>query len=147
MTVADPCQIDFYVLADRTVSAELLVCRLALMAWEHGHRTAVVVEDEAQARYWDSLMWEIPEGRFLPHKQMRHAGAAPVTIGTLAEVQDDTSDVIINLTGKAVPSPERFRRLLELVPSDDKQRKASRDKFRAYRQLGLKPESHEINHN
>jgi len=35
---------------------------------------------------------------------------------------------------------------LELVPSDERQRTSSRDKFRAYRQLGLNPESHQINH-
>jgi len=144
--VADTCQIDFYVLQDGSISPELLVCRLALMAWEQGYRTVVVVEDEAQARHWDSLMWEQPQGRFLPHKQIRQPGAAPVAIGTLSELQDGVAEVVINLTPLAVPSPERFRRLLELVPSDERQRTSSRDKFRAYRQLGLNPESHQINH-
>lgn len=145
--MTDICQIDFYVLEDESLSPELLVCRLALMAWEQGNRIIVLVENEARAKQMDKLMWETPQGRFLPHEVMAKPGFAPVKIGTVRELEDDAAEVIINLTREAVPSPERFRRLLELVPSNDSQRKASREKFRAYRNLGLKPESHTINRN
>ena len=145
MTAA--CQIDFYVLQDRTASTESLACQLALMAWEHGNRVMVLAENEKQAEQVDTLMWENPKGRFLPHKQKRQAGFAPVIIVTLAELADDAGEVIINLTQDAVPRPQRFRRLLELVPADDAQRKASREKFRVYRTQGLKPESHPFKHN
>lgn len=141
------CQIDFYVLEDESLAPELLVCRLALMAWEQGNRIVVLVENQAQAKQLDELMWEKPQGRFLPHDVMPQPGFAPVKIGTVLELEDEGAEVIINLTREAVPAPERFRRLLELVPSNDSQRKASREKFRAYRKLGLKPESHTINRN
>jgi len=43
-----------------------------------------------------------------------------------------------------VPDPGRFRRLLEIVPADTRQRESSRTKFRQYRSLGLEPNHHEI---
>jgi len=138
------CQIDFYVLQDDSLSSEQLACRLALMAWEQGHRTMVLAENHAQAQQLDTLMWEYPTGRFLPHAQKPEALSAPVVIGTIAELTDDAGEVIINLTGTAVPEPYRFSRLLELVPADTTRRSESRDKFRAYRALGLEPLSHSI---
>lgn len=144
--MAEPCQVDFYVLQDESLSAELLACRLALMAWQQGHRITVVTENEAAMDRLDALMWEQPQGRFLPHaKQQR--GAAPVLIGKLEQLREEDAEVVINLTRSAVPAPERFRRLLELVPSSEAQRQASREKFREYRKLGLNPESHPINRN
>ena len=141
------CQVDFYVLQDESASTELLACQLALMAWEHGHRITVLAENEKQAERVDALMWEHPNGRFLPHKQKHQTGFAPVIIVTLPELEIDAGEVIINLTQGAVPQPQRFNRLLELVPANDTQREASRDKFRVYRTQGLKPESHPFRHN
>jgi DNA polymerase-3 subunit chi len=143
MTVA--CQVDFYVLQDESLSAEQLTCRLALMAWEQGNRIMVLAQNKAQAQRLDELMWDYPQGRFLPHAQKRQPVPAPVMVGVMAELEDDAGEVIINLTQDAVPQPERFRRLLELVPANDAQRQASRVKFREYRSRGLEPASHPIN--
>ena len=138
------CQIDFYVLEDESLSAELLACRLALMAWEQGNRIMVLTESREQTEQVDALMWEHPPGRFLPHAQRREKSSAPVLIGTLNELADESGEVVINLTNSALPRPERFHRLLEPVPADPVRRSASRDKFRAYRTHGLQPSSHAI---
>ncbi len=42
--MTDSCQVDFYVLDEGALSAEQLACRLALMAWEQGHRITVLTE-------------------------------------------------------------------------------------------------------
>ena len=144
--MSEPCQVDFYVLQDESLSAELLACRLALMAWQQGHRSMVVTENEAAMDRLDALMWEQPQGRFLPHVKKQH-GTAPVLISRLEQLQDEDAEVVINLTRNTVPAPGRFRRLLELVPAGEAQRQASRDKFREYRQQGLNPDSHTINRN
>jgi DNA polymerase-3 subunit chi len=143
--VTAACQVDFYVLQDPSLSAEKLACRLALMAWEQGNRIMVLASDRPQVERLDALMWEYPAGRFLPHAQAGRQPAAPVTIGTMAELVADAGDVIINLAEEAVPGPERYRRLLEFVPCNEARRQASRDKFRIYRDAGLAPASHPIN--
>lgn len=139
------CQVDFYVLQDPSQSAEQQTCSLALMAWEQGHRIMVLAPDQAQAQRLDELMWDYPRDRFLPHAQKQQPVPAPVMIGVMADLDDDAGEAIINLTQHAVPQPERFRRVLELVPANDAQRQASRVKFREYRGRGLEPASHPVN--
>ncbi len=140
------CQVDFYVLQDETQSADLLACRLALMAWEQGKRIMVLAASDTECKRLDELMWEHPQGRFLPHT-LAHDLTTGVMIGTVAELDRHASDVLINLTPTAIPEPGRFQRLLELVPANDNQRKASREKFRDYRACGMEPVTHPINRN
>lgn len=143
---AATCQVDFYVLQDEAQSADLLACRLALMAWEQGKRIMVLAASDGECERLDELMWEHPQGRFLPHALVRD-GSAPVMIGSNSELPGLATDVLINLTATAVPQPGRFQRLLELVPANDGQRTASREKFREYRASGLEPATHSINRN
>ncbi len=90
-------------------------------------------------------MWKFPEGRFLPHATIGSddASRAAVNIGTLSDLKP--TDVVINLCQQAVPEPQRFKRVLEIVPYADDERDASRVKYKNYRNLGLKPRTHEIN--
>lgn len=144
----DVCQVDFYVLASPGQSAERLACRLAMMAWEQGHKITVLTADEKDAAALDEMMWDFPAGRFLPHGK-GHAGAdTPVSIETHgADIPADIpadQNLVINLTDHAVPNPDRFTRLLEIVPGAEQKRLASRQKFREYRDIGLNPASHKI---
>jgi len=142
---ASPCQVDFYVLQEPRKSVEQLACQLAMMAWEQGMSSMLLVADSRQARQVDELMWSIPNGRFLPHQLCVDGLPAPVTIGSLSDLEGTAVEVVINLDTRAVPEPQRFRRLLELVPARDSDRQASRSKFRAYREAGLQPVSHNMN--
>ena len=143
--MADPCQVDFYVLTGARPTAGQLACRLSLMAWEQGHRVSVVAGDESAARELDELMWDYPPARFLPHERGPADAEVPVSIVLRADQAGADRDVLINLAGDPVRDPSRFRRLLEIVPADDRLRAASRDKFRHYRSIGLQPDHHEIN--
>ena len=142
--MADSCQVDFYVLDEGALSAEQLACRLALMAWEQGHPIVVVTETAELAGKLDELMWNYPAGRFLPHSSDPGAKRAPVIIGPSDMQIPGDSEVLINLTATAINDPERFKRLLEIVPASSSQRTASRIKFRSYRDQGLNPASHTI---
>lgn len=138
------CQVDFYVLTGAAQSAERLVCRLAMMAWEQGHRVSVRTENEQAAAALDELMWDNPPGRFLPHGTGTDDSTSPVIIGPQQQDIPADRDLIINLAASAVPEPQRFRRLLEIVPPDAEQRDASRTKFRQYREQGMDPAHHTI---
>jgi len=142
--VSASCQVDFYVLGASVPSAGHLACRLCLRAWEQGHRVSVLAADEQDARRLDRLMWEFPAERFLPHEVGKPDGAAPVVIVHEPESLAVDRDVIVNLSPIPVPEPGRFQRLLEIVPVDSALRESSRDKFRAYRSQGLKPNHHQV---
>lgn len=139
-----PAQVDFYLLANPDLDARRLACRLALMAWERGHRITVLTESANAAAELDELMWNTPRGRFLPHalEGSETAGLSPVRIMERDRLIE--ADVLINLCRAPVPDPGQCNRLLEIVPHREADRKASRDKYRHYMKLGLKPATHEI---
>ena len=137
------CQVDFYLLGPAAPGAEHLACRLALMAWERGHVIDIVSGDEAQTTALDDLLWRYPPERFLPHTTDARREPAPIRIHRAAP--EGPADVLINLTATAIEDPHRCQRLLEIVPHREAERSASRDKFRAYRALGLEPQTHDIN--
>lgn len=144
-TQSEPCQVDFYLLGETSPGADKLACRLALMALERNQKVFIVAPSEASAGQLDELMWQYPEGRFVPHARSgaEDADRAPVNIGTLTALKP--AEVVINLCPEAVPRPETFNRVLEIVPAADDEKEASRTKYRNYLNLGLKPRTHEIN--
>lgn len=145
-------QVDFYLLADASLSADHLACRLAMMAWERRQQVFIVATTDAHLAKLDGLMWEFPPGRFLPHAQIndqvsdQNAKKAPVTMGLGSDLGSDVKGavVVINLCPEAIPEATRFDRILEIVPFVKQQRNASRAKYKTYLQLGLKPQTHEI---
>jgi len=144
-TSSGSCQVDFYLLGQSSPGASSLACRLALMAWERKQKIFIITATETSAEQLGELMWQYPEGRFLPHAGADEPDSdkAPVNIGTLSGLKP--TDVVINLCPEAVPQPERFSRILEIVPFAENERKASRVKYKTYLNLGLKPQTHEIN--
>jgi len=144
-TKPEPCQVDFYLLGASSSGADRLACRLALMAWERKQKIFIITATESSGKQLGELMWQYPEGRFLPHSGVndQDSGKAPVYIGTLSGL--NTTDVVINLCPEAVPQPERFSRVLEIVPYAENERQASRVKYKTYLNQGLEPKTHEIN--
>jgi len=140
----DICQVDFYLLGSASHKADSFACKLAMMAWERKQQVFIIAASDTRGEQLDELLWQFPEGRFLPHALTAdpNSGKAPVNIGTLSGLS--ATDVVINLCSEAVPQPERFSRVLEIVPFADSDRQASRAKYSSYRNLGLKPQTHEI---
>jgi DNA polymerase IIIc chi subunit len=137
-----PCEVDFYVLESPAADPAAHACKLALMDWERDQQVFVVTADKQAGRQLDELMWEQPGGRFLPHALAgsQAADKAPVNIGPLSAL--NRAEVVINLCPEAIPQPERFSRIQEIVPHDD--RDASRAKYRTYRELGLTPQTQKV---
>jgi len=141
----ESCQVDFYLLGESSPGADRAACRLALMAWERNNKVFIITTSESSGEQLNELMWQYPEGRFLPHAGANDpdSARAPVNIGTLSSL--NPTDVVINLCPEVVPQPERFSRVLEIVPHAENDRQASRVKYKTYRNQGLNPQTHEIN--
>ena len=141
----EPCQIDFYLLGDASMDASRFAGRLAMMAWERKQKIFILTETEEQSGVLDDVLWHYPEQRFLPHGLAKDTGSskAPVTIGTASELEE--IDVVINMALAPVSKPDRFKRILEIVPFSENERGASRDKYKVYRANGITPGTHEIN--
>ncbi len=132
-------------MGESSQGANSLACHLALMAWERKQKIFIITATEATGEHLAKLMWQIPEGRFLPHASVGDPDSdkAPVNIGTLSGL--NPADIVINLCPEAVPQPKRFSRVLEIVPYAENERQASRVKYKTYVNCGLNPRTHEIN--
>jgi DNA polymerase-3 subunit chi len=127
------------------------VCRLTRKIWSttpEGQpvRNIVIVGDRADLKKLDELMWTFSSTDFLPHCFITD-DAAPETPVVLSENFAASAlntiphaDVMIHL-GMKMPQDvpalvERFPRIVEVVTTNEAERLAGRERYRAYRDLG-----------
>jgi len=99
----------------------------------------------ADATRLDEMLWTFRQGSFVPHQLLTDAGErrAPVSIGT-GDTCEVKGDLLINLTDTTLKFAAGFRRVAEIICSDEPSRKAGRERFKRYRDMGLEPETHRI---
>jgi DNA polymerase-3 subunit chi len=147
--VAEP-QVDFYVLAGSDDGARLrFACRLAEKAWRLRHRVRVQL-DPGEAGAIDQLLWTFSDRSFVPHRRAGAEDDAPASAPPPVVIADDDAgdaadgDLLVNLASGAPPAPGRWARIAEVVDSDARRRQAGRERFKAYRERGLAPATHEM---
>jgi DNA polymerase-3 subunit chi len=140
-------QVDFYVTPSAEPDARLrLACRITEKAYLAGHRVLVWCPVAADRDRFDDLLWTFGDRSFVPHDVVDDAarhGEAPVTVtggGTPAE----DPDVLVNLDAAVPAFAARARRIVECVDGDEARRASGRQRFRAYRDLGLAPGTHQV---
>jgi DNA polymerase-3 subunit chi len=140
-------KIDFYVLTDAAPDAHLrFVCRLAEKAVDQSHKVFIRATDADTAQRIDDLLWTFGDRSFLPHeiandKSPSHERVR-ILIGETAP--QNFCDVVINLSPTAPSELDSLQRIAEIVPADAELKKASREKFKVYRDKGLGPETHNV---
>jgi DNA polymerase-3 subunit chi len=139
-------RVSFYVLPGRDErDRRVLACRLIEKAWNAEHRVHVVLDDADAAREFDELLWQFSDISFVPHALAGDAAAqeATVRIGTTADPAGE-AEVLVNLSAALPGEPGRFQRIVELVDADETRRQQGRERFRAYRERGIMPETHNL---
>lgn len=138
-------RIDFYVLKEGGSNGrDLLTCRLAEKAFQHGHRVYIHTESAAQSRHLDDLLWIFRAGSFVPHGLRKQAGQVPVLISERGE-PDSHADVLINLAADVPLFFSRFARVAEVVDQNDTCLQAGRERYRFYKERGYQLASHTLN--
>lgn len=142
----DPGRVEFYVLASADAGARLhFACRLAEKAYATGHRVHIHTDGAPGAAELDALLWTFRQGSFVPH-EIAGAGAAaesPVTIG-YGPATPCEAELLINLASEVPDFVERYPRVAEIVDASDDGRQLGRRRFRAYRERGREPATHNI---
>ena len=134
-------RIDFYILPDVDSDAKFrFACRLAHRAIaDGGHAHVRTASAEATADL-DALMWNYPEGRFLPHTT-EDDDPSLVRIGH-EEPPPGPDELLINL-GDDVPAYfDRYQRVCEVVPAPEVN--AGRTRYSQYRRRGFPLHHHEL---
>jgi DNA polymerase III subunit chi len=140
-------EVSFYVLDEPSSAARLrLTCRIVEKAYRAGQNVLIWHTDAAELQALDDLLWTFGDDRtFIPHELVspRAAAEAPVLL-TTGEAPESGIDVLINLSVSVPPLAERAARIIEVIDGDPERREAGRSRFRAYRELGCEPVSHNV---
>ncbi len=144
-------RVDFYVLSGSDPEARLrFACRLVEKAWLKRHRVRVQFDPGGELEAFDQLLWTFSDRSFVPH---RRAGSpddttppAPpaVVIADTADSDSADGDLVVNLAASVLPDLGRWERIAEVIDSDAGRRQRGRERFRAYRDRGVEPATHEM---
>jgi DNA polymerase-3 subunit chi len=139
--------VDFYVLPGSEPRARLkFACRIAEQAFLDNLRVFVWLDDATELRSFDELLWTFADRSFVPHEIYSDAAQwqdTPVLLGCEAQPQLGF-DLLLNLGSEVPAAATGAARIAEIVDAQEPQRRAGRNRFRHYRDLGLAPETHNI---
>ena len=137
----------FYVLPGASAEARLqFACRITDKAYRSGQNVLIWHSDREELARLDELLWVSGDDRsFIPHELVagRETCEAPVLL-THAALPPERIDVLINLAEAVPQCASRAARIVEIVDADQARRQAGRERFRAYRELGVTPATHHI---
>lgn len=130
-------QVTFWQLADEAHAAENRTCHLVADAFSNKQKCIVYCADKTSAEMVDELLWQLPADRFVPHNL---AGEGP-GMGTPVEIcwqenQLSRRNLIVNLSGKMLTSPQAYQTIFDFVPAADEAKQAARVRYKQYQQAG-----------
>ena len=134
-------QVSFYVLDRHGV--EPVACQIAQKALGQGHRVHIRTASQEASEQLDRTLWTFQKQSFVPHSV--GAPESELVRVTLHDSwEPERRDVLINLGAGLPPDFARYARIVEIVGGDDGAKRQSRERFRAYREQGIEPETHKI---
>ena len=145
--MAAAARVDFYVLPGSESRARLkFACRLAEKAYLANQRVLVWFDDEQELQSFDELLWTFADRSFVPHELYADDGQWQQTLVLLSRERQPQQafDVLLNLGSEVPAAASQAQRVAEIVDALDARRRAGRNRFRHYRDLGLTPDTHNI---
>jgi DNA polymerase-3 subunit chi len=141
-------RVDFYVLKSSTVKQRwTFACRLTEKAYLRDLKVVLLSESAADAEVLDELLWTFNERAFVPHELRTGApatGGAPAVQLTQDLDAIEAADLLVNLSDRLPARLERFTRIAEIMDGDAGRRVKGRERFKAYRDLKLPVEIHQL---
>jgi DNA polymerase-3 subunit chi len=124
-----------------------LACRLVEKAWSSGHAVCLYDPDRRALAALDTLLWTFAEGSFIPHEIVEDAAGsceAPVALVSSPPGPSLPRAILLNRDVTVPDFAMQFERVIELVDDEPTRRQRARDRFRAWRRLGVEPHTHNL---
>jgi DNA polymerase-3 subunit chi len=140
-------RVDFYVLKSSAAKQRwAFACRLTEKAYLKDLKIVIVNETLADAQALDDLLWTFNERSFIPHKvcldEQSMDPATPVHLTLQTAIP--AADLLVNLGSRLPAEFQRYPRIAEVIDADEERRRLGRERFKAYRDLKLPLETHQI---
>ena len=140
-------RVDFYVLKSSTAKQRwTFACRLTEKAYLLDLKVVLLSETAAESEVMDEMLWTFIERSFVPHDIHSGPSGGDPTQVMLTPDPDaiDSADLLVNLSGRLPSRWERFSRIAEIIDADDERRRLGRERFKAYRELKVAVETHQL---
>jgi DNA polymerase-3 subunit chi len=154
-------RVDFYVLKSSTAKQRwTFACRLTEKAYLRDLKVVLLGDTLADVEAIDALLWTFSERSFVPHDIQRGrpsaaaeatsaaAAASPASAAVVQLTQDldsvGSADLLVNVSTRLPARLDRFARVAEIIDADDERRRLGRERFKAYRELKLAVETHQL---
>jgi DNA polymerase III subunit chi len=124
-------------------------CRVVRRARAADRRVLVYARDADRLARLDTALWTFSALDFVPHVYAGSPLAVRTPVLLTPSLDEPPADcpVLVNLDDEVPPRFDALHgsveRLIEIVSRDDDDRRRARDRFRAYRDAGLQPQSHD----
>jgi DNA polymerase-3 subunit chi len=141
-------RVDFYILKSASPKSRLaFACRLTEKAYLKDLSIVILNEALADAQALDEMLWTFNDRSFVPHKvsvDERSLDAKTPVHLVLESTPAPAADLLINLLPRMPGDLERYARIAEIVDADEERRRLGRERFKAYRDLKIAMETHQI---
>jgi DNA polymerase-3 subunit chi len=142
-------RVDFYRLSGGGEDPVLeAACRVAGKAYESGYYVQLLVAERDRRERADERLWTFRDGAFIPHALAEAADPEepePVLLAAQPDAGSGTSaTVLVAASPPATEDAGAFPRVAEFVPQDPQGRQSARDRYAAYRSLGLELHTHDL---
>lgn len=146
-------RVDFYILKSSTPKQRwTFACRLTEKAYLRDLKVVLLGDTPAEVEAIDALLWTFSERSFVPHDVRRGgpADAAAVAAGSapvqLTQDLDSvgSADLLVNMSARLPARLDQFARVAEIIDADDERRRLGRERFKAYRELKVAVETHQL---
>jgi DNA polymerase-3 subunit chi len=120
-------------------------CQLSFKALSKSMRVLILTPGAETTEKVSRMLWTAPSIGFYPHCRAADK-LAPVTPIIVDHMSDPIvhDEVLINLRDETPAMFSRFRRLIEIVSTDEADRTAARERFRFYRDRGYEIRTHQL---
>ena len=122
-------------------------CRLLRKAVRQGAQLMVTGSSETLEQL-DHALWNLSATEFLPHcdthAEKRVLDKSPIVLSTQAQAIPN-KPILLNLGDDVPTSFTQFERIIEIVSTDENDKKLARQRWKHYVGLGYTPQQHDLN--
>jgi DNA polymerase III subunit chi len=141
-------RVDFYILKSVDPKQRwAYACRLTEKAYLKDLSIVILNDSLADAQALDDMLWTFNERSFVPHKvsvdERSFDPRTPVHL-ILESTPAPAADLLVNLAQRLPSQMQQYPRIAEIVDADEERRRLGRERFKAYRDLKINLETHQI---
>ncbi|RYV00812.1 DNA polymerase III subunit chi [Shewanella sp. OPT22] len=128
------------------VAVQELACKLAEYHYRQKSKVYIHCGSRTAAFDIDETLWQFDPQSFVPHNLKGEGleGCSPVEIGFDQIGPSTNRHLLINLADQVPSFAVNFGQIIDFVAADEKLKAIARDRFRQYKAMGVKLNTHDL---